>query len=118
MRARAVVLATGAIERPLVFPGNDRPGIMLADAARTYVNRYGVRPGARAVVLTTCDSGYAAAFDLKRAGIEVAAIVDPRPDAAARADGSKSRLARPSSRLAGGIACRPCRSGRLALTAR
>src|SRR5690606_37674232 len=44
VRAKEVVIATGAIERPLVFPENDRPGIMLADAARTYVNRYGVRP--------------------------------------------------------------------------
>jgi sarcosine oxidase subunit alpha len=87
VRARRVVLATGAIERPVVFPGNDRPGIMLADAARTYVNRYGVRPGSRAVVLTTCDSGYAAARDLQRAGVEIAAVLDPRPDAAPRASG-------------------------------
>ena len=87
VRARRVVLATGAIERPVVFPGNDRPGIMLADAARTYVNRYGVRPGARAVVLTACDSGYAAALDLERAGIEIAAVLDPRPDASARVGG-------------------------------
>ncbi|MFN3745379.1 MAG: sarcosine oxidase subunit alpha family protein [Hyphomicrobiaceae bacterium] len=81
VRAKEVVLATGAIERPIVFPDNDRPGIMLADAARTYVNRYGVRPGWRAVVLAACTSGYAAALDLKRAGIEVAMVVDPRPDA-------------------------------------
>jgi sarcosine oxidase, subunit alpha len=52
VRAREVVLATGAIERPLVFPGNDRPGIMLAGAARTYLNRYGVRVGSRVVVVT------------------------------------------------------------------
>jgi sarcosine oxidase subunit alpha len=87
VRAHRVVLANGAIERPVVFPGNDRPGIMLADAARTYVNRYGVRPGARAVVLTACDSGYAAALDLERAGIEIAAVLDPRPDASARVGG-------------------------------
>jgi sarcosine oxidase subunit alpha len=87
VRARRVVLATGAIERPVVFPGNDRPGIMLADAARTYVNRYGARPGARAVVLTACDSGYAAALDLQRAGVEIAAVLDPRPDATARSGG-------------------------------
>ncbi len=80
VRAKEVVLATGAIERPIVFPGNDRPGIMLADAARTYVNRYGVRPGSRTVVLAACDSGYAAALDLHRAGIDVATIVDPRPN--------------------------------------
>ena len=87
VRARRVVLATGAIERPVVFPGNDRPGIMLADAVRTYVNRYGARPGSRAVVLTACDSGYAAALDLQRAGIEIAAVLDPRPNAAAHASG-------------------------------
>jgi sarcosine oxidase, subunit alpha len=56
VRAKQVVLATGAIERPLVFSGNDRPGIMLADAPRTYVNRYGVKPGTRAVVLTASDT--------------------------------------------------------------
>ena len=55
VRAREVVLATGAIERPLVFSGNDRPGIMLADAARSYLNRYGAKPGARAVVPTAAN---------------------------------------------------------------
>ena len=58
VRAREVVLATGAIERPLVFPGNDRPGIMLAGAARTWLNRYGVLPGTRAVLVTACDEAY------------------------------------------------------------
>ena len=57
VRAREVVLATGAIERPLVFPGNDRPGIMLAGAARTFLNRYGVLPGARAVLVTAARRG-------------------------------------------------------------
>ena len=79
IRARRVVLATGAHERPLVFADNDRPGIMLAAAARTYVNRFAVRPGTRAVVFTNNDSAYGAAFDLARAGVGVAAIVDPRP---------------------------------------
>jgi sarcosine oxidase subunit alpha len=60
VRARQVVLATGAHERPIVFADNDRPGILLASAARTYLHRYGVRPGARAVVFTTNDSGLAA----------------------------------------------------------
>lgn len=78
MRAREVVLATGAHERPLVFAGNDRPGIMLAGAARTYVNRYAVLPGRRAVVFTTNDSAYAAAIDLHDAGVEIAAVVDTR----------------------------------------
>jgi sarcosine oxidase subunit alpha len=57
VRAREVVLATGAIEQPLVFPGNDRPGILLAGAAQTYLRRYGVRAGSRAVVVTATDSG-------------------------------------------------------------
>ena len=65
-----VVLATGAIERPLVFPGNDRPGIMLAGAAQTYLNRYGVRVGDRVVVVTACDAAYQAALDLQAAGVD------------------------------------------------
>src|SRR5207253_9053983 len=69
VRARRVVLATGAHERPLIFANNDRPGIMLAGAARTYVNRYGVAPGNRAVIFTNSDSTDAVAADLKRAGV-------------------------------------------------
>ena len=78
VRAKEVVLATGAIERPLVFPGNDRPGIMLAGAARTYVNRYGAIPGSRAVVVTGCDEAYRAALDLHAAGVYIALIADIR----------------------------------------
>ena len=69
VRAREVVLATGAMERPLVFADNDRPGVMLASAARTYANRYGVRAGGRAVVFTNNSSPYPAAADLARAEI-------------------------------------------------
>ncbi len=90
VRAREVVLATGAIERPLVFPGNDRPGIMLAGAARTYLQRYGVRTGSRAVVVTSNDSAYRAALDLHAAGVEIAAIADTRE----RNDGELARAAR------------------------
>ena len=79
VRAGQVVLATGAIERPLVFPDNDRPGVMLASAARTYTNRYGVLPGKRAVVFTADDTGYATAVDLHHAGVEIAMIADLRP---------------------------------------
>ena len=78
VRARQVVLATGAIERPLVFDGNDRPGIMLAEAARVYLNRFGVRVGRRVVVATAHDSAYEAALDLQAAGVEVPVIVDLR----------------------------------------
>ena len=82
LRAREVVLATGAIEQPLVFPGNDRPGIMLASAAHTYLHRYGVRAGTRAAVVTVTDGAYRTALDLRAAGVEIAAIVDQRPDSA------------------------------------
>nr|WP_235780793.1 2Fe-2S iron-sulfur cluster-binding protein [Sinomonas notoginsengisoli] len=85
IRAGQVVLATGAHERPIVFADNDRPGIMLASAARTYLNRYGVRPGSSAVVFTTNDSAYATAADLVAAGVPVAAVVDARPQRTAAA---------------------------------
>ncbi len=78
VRARQVVLATGAIERPMIFGNNDRPGVMLASAVSAYVNRYGVRPGSRAVVFTGNDSAYRTALDLAAAGIAVAAVVDVR----------------------------------------
>ena len=78
VRAREVVLASGAIERPLVFPGNDRPGVMLAAAARSYLNRYGVRVGQRAVVLAGCDSAYGAALDLQAGGVSIHAVADVR----------------------------------------
>lgn len=78
VRAAAVVLAAGAIERPLVFPHNDRPGVMLADAARVYLRRYGVKPGGRVVVATTDDSAYRAALALHAAGVTIAAIADAR----------------------------------------
>ena len=81
VRAREVVLATGAIERPLVFPGNDRPGIMLAGAARTFLNRYGVRAGTRAVLVTATDEAYQAALELQEAGVYLAAIAEVRAGA-------------------------------------
>ena len=80
VRAKHVVIAAGAIERPLVFSNNDRPGIMLAGAALTYLNRYGVTPGRRAVVAGAHDSIYTAALDLAQAGVEVAAVLDARAD--------------------------------------
>ncbi|MFJ8134876.1 sarcosine oxidase subunit delta family protein [Streptomyces sp. NPDC096013] len=81
IRARRVILATGAHERSLAFPDNDRPGVMLAASARAYLHRYGVLPGRSAVVFTTNDSAYAAALDLAAAGVGIAAIVDTRPSA-------------------------------------
>ena len=78
LRAKRVVLATGAIERPLVLANNDRPGIMLATAAVTYLEKYAVRTGERAVIFTNNDSAYEAARSLIAGGIEVAAIIDQR----------------------------------------
>jgi sarcosine oxidase, subunit alpha len=91
VRAKEVVLATGAIERPLVFPGNDRPGILLASAARTYLNRYGALAGLRVVLVTACDAAYQAALDLHRAGAAIRAIVDVR---AGSAEGTLPEAAR------------------------
>ena len=79
IRAQQVVVATGAHERPLVFANNDRPGVMLASAVRTYLNRYAVRAGTRVVVATTNDSVYAMLPELTAAGIEVATVADARP---------------------------------------
>ncbi|MGI9425109.1 MAG: sarcosine oxidase subunit alpha family protein [Hyphomicrobiaceae bacterium] len=77
VRAKRVVIAAGAHERPLVFGNNDRPGIMLAEALRIYVNRYGVAPGRNVVILTNGASAYRAAIDLKQAGIDVQ-VIDSR----------------------------------------
>ena len=91
VRAGQVVIATGAIERPLVFHDNDRPGVMLASAVQGYINRYAVRPGSHAVLFTNNSSAYEAAADMLAAGIQVTAIVDVRPmvpaDAAALVPG-------------------------------
>ena len=78
VRAKRVIVATGAIERHMVFANNDRPGIMLASAARTYLNHFGAAVGSNVAVYTANDSAYAAAFDLKAAGVAVPVIVDAR----------------------------------------
>ncbi|NKB77020.1 MAG: sarcosine oxidase subunit alpha family protein [Gammaproteobacteria bacterium] len=77
IRAKQVVLATGAIERPMVFADNDRPGVMLANAIRTYIHRFGVLPGKQITVLTNNDSAYFTAIDASKAGAQVT-IVDIR----------------------------------------
>lgn len=91
VRARRVVLATGAHERPVAFAGNDRPGVMLAGAVLTYLDRFGVLPGEQAVVFTSNDAGYATARALRAAGAALVAVVDARQAAAiqeqARAEG-------------------------------
>ncbi|MBB5220251.1 sarcosine oxidase subunit alpha [Amaricoccus macauensis] len=82
VRANQVVLTQGALEKPLVFDGNDRPGVMLAGAAQTYLNRYGVKVGDRPVIVTSHDSAWYTAFDLAEAGAKPVAIVDVRTDVA------------------------------------
>ncbi|GAA4524753.1 2Fe-2S iron-sulfur cluster-binding protein [Amycolatopsis samaneae] len=92
IRAKQAVVATGAHERPVVFAGNDRPGILLAASARAYLHRYGVVPGRRVVLFTTNDSAYSAVLDLADAGVRVATVVD------ARAEGPAERLAECAAR--------------------
>ncbi|AZL07897.1 glycine cleavage T C-terminal barrel domain-containing protein [Brevibacterium aurantiacum] len=86
IRAQQVVLATGAHERPIVFADNDRPGIMLASAVRTYLNRFGVAAGKSVAIAATNDSAYELLADLHAAGIEVPAIIDSRTTASAMAE--------------------------------
>ncbi len=80
IRAGEVVLAQGAIERPLVFEGNDTPGVMLASAARTYLRRYGVAVGRNVALMACHDSGWNDVFALHDAGVQVAAIVEHRAE--------------------------------------
>jgi len=80
VRARAIVLSSGAHERGIAYANNDLPGTLLAGAARTYVERHAVKPGTRAVVFTNNDSAYAAALSLAGSGVAIGAIVDARAD--------------------------------------
>ena len=80
IRARRVVLATGAFERPFAFGGNDLPGVMLASAVRSYLARWAVAPGRRAVIATNNDDAYRTALALHDAGVGIAALCDSRPD--------------------------------------
>ena len=78
VRAGEVILATGSIERPMAFANNDRPGVMLSQAVRTYVRRFGVVPGKRVVIATNNDDAYRTASALEAAGAEIVAILDAR----------------------------------------
>ncbi len=84
--AKRSILASGAIERPVVFADNDRPGIMLAGAVRAYLHRFAVRPGTQAVIFGNNDDALRTARELRDAGIALAAVVDPRPEALASLD--------------------------------
>lgn len=79
VRAKALVLSTGALERPIVFQDNDRPGIQLASGARAYLHRYALAPN-RGLVFTNTDDGYRTALGWHAAGVDVAGVIDPRPE--------------------------------------
>jgi sarcosine oxidase subunit alpha len=93
VRASQVVLATGAHERPLVFADNDRPGVMLAESLRVYVNRYGVAPGRRIAIATRGASAYAAGIDLAAAGLAVT-LIDERAESECGAELAEARAKR------------------------
>ncbi len=94
VRARRHVIATGTIEQPLVFAGNDLPGVMLSDGARRLAGLYAVSPGARAVVATTSDRGLEAAIALQRVGVQIAAVADLRTTPARRPTNSSGSASR------------------------
>lgn len=94
VRAREVVLAAGALERPLVFGGNDRPGIMLASAARRYLNQYAVAVGQRLIGFTNNDSIYPGLLELVEAGVPVPYVIDTRPEGPSATWGPALREAR------------------------
>ncbi len=78
--AKRAILAAGALERPIAFPNNDRPGVMSAAAVRTYLNRYGVVPGKAVTIFCNNDDAHRTARDLAAAGVTVAALIDARDD--------------------------------------
>jgi heterotetrameric sarcosine oxidase alpha subunit len=86
IRAKAAILAAGALERPIAFPANDRPGIMLASAVRTYLNRYGVAAGRNVTLFATNDDAHRTAMELQEAGLRVAAVIDSRVGVEKRGD--------------------------------
>jgi len=91
IRARHIIAACGAFERPVLFPNNDRPGVMLAGAAEKYAHAYGVACGRRVVIAANSDSAYGVAASLQRAGIEVAALIERRPAADVGAEASAAQ---------------------------
>ena len=84
VRAKQVILATGCLERPLIFQGNDLPGIMLASSVLTYINRYGVLPGKSPVIVTNNDTAYLTALRMKEVGCDVKMIIDLRHSSQSR----------------------------------
>jgi sarcosine oxidase subunit alpha len=110
IRARAVIAAAGAFERPMIFPNNDRPGVMLAGAADKYAHAFGVACGQRVVIAANSDSAYRVAASLRTAGVNVIALVDRRPRADTGAEAAHVRTF-PSAgiaEVAGARAVRSC----------
>ena len=108
IRTKQIVTATGAIERPLSFAGNDIPGVLLAAAVRDYVVNFGVSIGDRTVVVTNNDDAYRTGITLKKAGLEVPAIIDARTNPQgelideARALGIRIEVGRGIAKVKGG----------------
>ena len=84
--AKRAILCAGALERPIAFPNNDRPGIMMASAVRAYVNRWGIAPGKSVAIFGNNDDAHRTARDLVAAGIKVAAVIDSRDNAQVTGD--------------------------------
>jgi sarcosine oxidase subunit alpha len=110
IRARAVIAAAGALERPMLFPNNDRPGVMLAGAAEKYAHAYGVACGQRVVIAANSDSAYRVAASLRTAGVHVVALVDRRPqaDIGAQAAHVRTLVSAGIARVGGTKAVRNC----------
>jgi sarcosine oxidase subunit alpha len=86
IRAKQAVLAAGALERPIAFPFNDRPGIMMAGALRSYLNNYGVACGQNITIFANNDEAHRTALQMQAAGLSIAAVIDSRPHAQAQGD--------------------------------
>jgi sarcosine oxidase subunit alpha len=110
IRARAVITAAGALERPMLFPNNDRPGVMLAGAADKYAHAYGVACGQRVVIAANSDSAYRVAASLRAAGVNVVALVDRRPpaDIGAHAPHLRTLVSACIAKVGGAKALRHC----------
>ncbi len=110
IRARHIVSAAGAFERPVLFPNNDRPGVMLAGAADKYAHAFGVACGQRVVIAANSDSAYATAESLRIAGVRVVALIDRRPpsDIGAACDSTRVLCASGIAKVAGRTAVRGC----------
>jgi len=119
IRCRSVIAATGAFERPTIFPDNDRPGVMLLGAALKYALAYGVACGRRAAISAASDSAYAFAMALRSTGTEIVAIIDRRPEAtdAVEAQGIRVMRGAAITAVVGRRTVRGCHVRRLAAAA-